>query len=294
MKLPRTILPWLGSFEAAARHMNFTRAAEELGITQGAMSLHVQRLEDALACKLFERRGRSVNLTAQGEAFMPHVSRLFEELGFVAQSLFDISDDRRVSIICYSPSFADLWLAPKLAKIYREVPDAEIVVSVEYKAPDLLSLGGDLTIAYGSGSMLGRRFIPLLEEHLTAFGPPDMQGWPETLSPETPLIQTIGPRKPWYSWLSAAGLKEVERPRFIHVNSTHALLAMVAEGAGIGLAAAELAEPAVRRGSIVALRPEITIDAGSYGLLLREEPSQRQVVQRVQRMILELANTTNR
>ena len=138
--------------------------------------------------------------------------------------------------------------------------------------------------------MLGRRFIPLLQEHLTAYGPPEMEGWTETLSPDTTLIQTIGPRKLWHSWLSAAGVKYVERPRFIHVNSTHALLAMVAEGAGIGLAAAELAEPAVRRGAIVALRPEIAIEAGSYGLLLSEQPAQRQVVQRVQQMILDLAN----
>lgn len=217
-------------------------------------------------------------------------STVIDKLGLVAESLFDISEDRRVSIVCYSPSFADLWLAPKMTEIYRAVPDAEIVVSIEYKDPDLLSLGGDLTIAYGNDAILGRRFIPLLHEHLTAFGPRGAKGWPEAMSPDTPLIQTIGPRKHWYAWFSVAGMKDVERPRFIHVNSTHALLAMVAEGVGIGLAAVELAEPAVRRGDVVALRPEITIDAGSYGLLFREGRAPRPVVQRVQQKILELAN----
>ena len=156
-------LPWLRSFEAAARRLNFTLAGEELGLTQAAMSQHVSALEAALGAKLFHRRQRGVELTADGAAYLPHVQTA---LAGLARSTADLFGERRgTEITIVSPiSFAALWLAPRLADFQKSNPAITLTMITAHVPADYPANSGDFEIRFGLGSWPGYQVWRLTHE----------------------------------------------------------------------------------------------------------------------------------
>jgi len=115
-------MSWLATFEAAARHLNFTKAGAELGLTQGAVSQQIAKLERELEAPLFQRRGRRVFLTEVGEAYLHQLSGSLADIRSVTEDMFTRPEAERIRIACYSPTFAHLWLAPRLAALYADLP----------------------------------------------------------------------------------------------------------------------------------------------------------------------------
>src|SRR5947207_7365345 len=129
-------LDLLRSFEAAARHLSFTRAASELFLTQSAVSRQIQQVEASLGVPLFERRHRSLELTEAGRIMQPAVVDCLERLRDATTRVRAASATRHVAITC-TPGFASLWLIPRLARFTQQHPAVDVRISATSEILDL-------------------------------------------------------------------------------------------------------------------------------------------------------------
>ena len=138
----------LRTFEAAARHLNFTRAAEELSLSQAAVSQQVKSLEEFLETALFVRRGRKLELTVDGESLLPVVRRAFDDIAGAVETLPAARRGSRVSV-ALAPHFAAAWLTPRLAGFLESNPDIELRLIQRIQDVDYAREGIDLSVRFG-------------------------------------------------------------------------------------------------------------------------------------------------
>jgi LysR family transcriptional regulator, glycine cleavage system transcriptional activator len=153
----------LRAFEAAARRLSFTKAAEELNVTPGAISQQIRQLEDFAGTPLFKRTGRSVLLTDAAQAALPLVHDAFEQIVEAGRVMTAPTRKGRVMVSC-APSFAAKWLAPKLDSFHQAHPGIEAWVSADMQITDFNSADADLAIRYGAGDYEGLKSERLMEE----------------------------------------------------------------------------------------------------------------------------------
>ncbi|MBL8894989.1 MAG: LysR family transcriptional regulator [Rhizobiales bacterium] len=245
-------LPWLRSFEAAARRLNFTLAGEELGLTQAAMSQHVTALEAALGVKLFHRRQRGVELTADGAAYLPHVQTA---LAGLARSTADLFGERRgTEIAIVTPiSFTALWLAPRLADFRKANPAITLSITTAHVPADYPADSGDFEIRFGTGSWPGYQAWRLTRERLTPVCAPSLLPRKSKDWQHLPLLTVKGPREMWRDWFARAKI-EPSRP-ILSFDSFVAAHAAAIAGAGILLGSRPLIDPALQARDLVRLSP---------------------------------------
>ncbi len=148
----------LRAFEAAARHGGFSAAADELGVTPGAVTAHVKALEEALGATLFERHAKGVLLTALGRQVLPDFTAAFDRLGLAVALLRDEAAPRTVHIATL-PAIAQLWLSPRLPGIRAAAPEITVSITAMEEPPDLKRAPFDLNLFYrGPGE--GRLIAP--------------------------------------------------------------------------------------------------------------------------------------
>lgn len=146
----------LRAFEAAARLGGFAAAADELGVTAGAVTAHVKTLEESLGAPLFERHAKGVRLTILGQTALPEFTAAFDRLGLAVQGLRAEAAPRTVHIATL-PSIAQLWLSPRLPAIRAAAPEITISITAMEEPPDLKRAPFDLNLFYrtpGAGRML--------------------------------------------------------------------------------------------------------------------------------------------
>jgi len=151
LKSPRQSLPRLNAlraFEVAARHESFTAAAEELGVTAGAVSQQVKSLETWFGRDLFQRHGHGVLLTEQARAALPELVLAFDSLGAAVGSLKQRTGSDKVNIAAL-PAIAQLWLTPRLPRLYKALPDVEFSISALEDPPNLNRELYDLSLFLG-------------------------------------------------------------------------------------------------------------------------------------------------
>jgi len=210
MTLPLPGLNGLRAFEAAARHLSFTRAADELHVTQTAISHQIRKLEDQLGVKLFLRRIRAVELTREGEEYLPSVRAAFEDL---RQATARLRGPRAHAVVTVSTttSLAAKWLLPKLADFQAQYPNIEIRLTTTTALIDLAGEGIDLGIRYGRGAWPGLQADWLMAEDIfpvcspTLLTGPKPLARPEDLAQHTLLHMSLYADE-WQHWLTAAGL----------------------------------------------------------------------------------------
>ena len=243
-------LPWLRSFEAAARRLNFTLAGEELGLTQAAMSQHVSALEAALGVKLFHRRQRGVELTADGAAYLPHVQ---SALSGLARSTADLFGERRgTEITIVTPiSFAALWLAPRLPAFAKANPAITLSITTAHVPADYPNDSGDFEIRFGTGGWPARQAWRLTTERLTPICAPSLLPRKSKDWQHLPLITVKGPREMWRDWFARARL-EPTRP-VLSFDSFIAAHAAAIAGAGVLLGSRPLIDPALAARNLIRL-----------------------------------------
>jgi LysR family glycine cleavage system transcriptional activator len=140
----------LRAFEAAARHLSFTRAADELFVTQAAVSHQVKTLEEHLGIKLFRRLNRALMLTDEGQKYFPDVRDALDQLAQATKSLHK-SDTSGVMTLSVMPSFASLWLVPRLQNFTTAYPDIDLRISADDKIVDFNQDDVECAIRYGLG-----------------------------------------------------------------------------------------------------------------------------------------------
>ncbi|MEF3091136.1 LysR substrate-binding domain-containing protein [Raoultella scottii] len=156
----------LQAFEAAARHGNFARAAEELSLTEGAISRQIGRLEALLNCKLFDRTGTRVQLNPNGARYAHRVRETLERLDRDTQYLTGMADGSRSLEIAALPTFASRWLIPRLSGFNRRHPDITLNIAVRTDPFILTGSGFDAAVHFEHPAWSGMRIRFLLQERL--------------------------------------------------------------------------------------------------------------------------------
>jgi LysR family glycine cleavage system transcriptional activator len=200
----------LRAFEAAARHLSFTRAADELNVTQTAISHQIRRLEEQLGLRLFVRRQRTLLLTREAEQYLAAVRAAFADLRRATDRLLR-ADGKTVLRISCLPSLAAKWLVPRLPAFQEDHPDIEVRIATSTRIVDFRREEVDLAIRYGSGRWPGLRADWLMAEDVFPVCSPALPagdrplGRPEDLVHHTLLHVNLYPDE-WLSWLTAARL----------------------------------------------------------------------------------------
>lgn len=206
--MDRTDLPLnaLRAFEAAARHLSFTRAGLELCVSQGAVSHQVKALEDRLGAPLFRRLPRGLALTDEGLALIPVVQETFDRLGTMLDR-FCGGQYREVLTLGVVGTFATGWLLDRLPDFARTNPDIDLRVFTNNNRVDLAGEGLDLAIRFGDGAWHGIEAEPILDAPLTPLCTRNIAARlqaPQDLWRET-LLRSYR-RDEWLNWFAAAGL----------------------------------------------------------------------------------------
>lgn len=262
----------LKAFEAAARHLSFTKAAEELFVTQAAISHQIKTLEEFLGLKLFWRRNRSLLLTEEGQSYFQDIRSIFNSVSEATERLIARSAKGTLTVTM-QPSFAIQWLIPRLMQFTELHPD----IDVRIKAVDLddgtLVDDVDIAIYYGDGHWTDLQLYKLHTEYRIPVCAPSLLKQ-KTL--ETPtdlahfqLLHDIS-RRDWARWLGQVGVtipNSGQGPIFSH--STMVLQAAVL-GQGIALGHSLLARPEIKAGRLVCPLPQVLLSNNAYYLAMAE------------------------
>ncbi|MXQ10807.1 transcriptional regulator GcvA [Microvirga makkahensis] len=201
------------AFEAAARHQSFTRAAEELGMTQAAVSYQIRMLEDRVGAPLFVRMPRQVVLTAKGKQLAPAVTEAFDAL----RAAFAGVEETVQSVLAITTlsTFVSNWLVPRLGRFQHLFPTIAVQISVSQEVVDLGQSGFDLAIRSGEGNWPGLAAHLLFPNFFTPVCSPDLIRGTDLREPQDLLkFPIISPGDPWWrDWFTAAGLPDVDLSR---------------------------------------------------------------------------------
>ncbi|SJL82672.1 transcriptional regulator GcvA [Vibrio palustris] len=270
-------LPPLNSlkvFEAAARHLSFTRAAEELFVTQAAVSHQIKTLEEFLGLKLFRRRNRSLLLTEEGQGYFSDLKDIFTSIGEATDKLLERTEKGALTI-SLPPSFAIQWLVPRLADFNREEPD----IDVRIKAVDLeegsLTDDVDVAIYYGKGHWPELRCDLLYQEFLIPLCAPNVLLGEKPLATLHDLSQHVllhdTSRQHWKQFAKQNGIEGVNvnhGPIFSH---TTMVLQAAIHGQGIALGNNVLAQPEMEAGRLVAPFDEVVMTPNAFYVVCDEK-----------------------
>lgn len=256
-------LPPLNSlrvFEAAARHLSITKAADELSVTPAAVSHQVKTLEDHLGVPLFHRVNRNLLLTDAGQACLPGIREGFERLTAAIQEIDNLGDGGILSV-SVAPSFAAKWLLPRLDSFSLQHPDIDVRVSASMHLMDFERDNVDLAIRYGGGRYPNLAVERLLKEEVfPVCSPRLLEGDQPLSSPDAlrrhTLLHDDSPEDDlscptWPMWLKAAGIAEVDGARGPRFNQSSLVLEAAVLGRGVAMAKARLATADLEEGRLV-------------------------------------------
>ena len=238
--MPRKLPPLnaLPCFEAAARHLNFSRAADELNVTPGAISRAIKNLEDQLDVPLFERATRSVRLTAVGERYARAVRDALDQLA-TATAAATARHSNATLNVSTSDGFAGRWLVPRLYRFHRAHSDIDVRVSTTGRLTNFLGDGIDIAIRYGSGNypglaaefLTGEEVFPVCSPRLLEGARPLRK--PQDLRHHT-LIHDSFPID-WATWLASAKVKGVDPHSGLTFDSATFAVESAVQGEGVVL-----------------------------------------------------------
>ncbi|QYX55700.1 LysR family transcriptional regulator [Roseovarius sp. SCSIO 43702] len=266
----------LQSFEAAARHQHMARAAEELGVTQSAVSHQVRALETALALPLFDRRGRRIILNPSGERLLRAIQSGFDEIATTALSLTADAFSGTLSI-AVPVSLTVEWLGPKLAEFLKRFPNLSLRCSYTERTMTVLPSEIDLAIVFAAHSFPGHRVTPFIRTEIFPVCAPDLARDALPLDPAILRRATIIHEDDgalWSRWFASRGLEQVRPARDIHAGSYHDAVALAREGVGFALSDWFLGGRALGSGGLVqAFGPDV-MDYHGYYIITRgaQEP----------------------
>lgn len=255
-------LATLRVFESTARNLSFSRAAEELNVTTGAVSQHIRQLEAIVGQPLFRRMGRHVLLTDAGQAALPLLREGFDKLAEAAAMMRAPLRKGRVAV-SVAPSFASKWLVPRMDLFHQAHPDVEVWISADMDVVDFAVADVDLAIRYGPGHYADVNCERLLSETVLAVcNPGILDPARPILHPsqvmEHPLIHDMSPENDptcpdWKMWLKARGVDRVDLSGGLRFNQSSLVIEAAASGRGIALAKRALAQTDLDAGRLVAL-----------------------------------------
>lgn len=283
----------LRAFDAVARHLNFRAAAEELSLTQSAVSRQIQGLEDEVGATLFLRHTRAVELTSAGTTLLRASGPALERIDAAVRQIRQSSGRRSVAITTWA-SFASMWLIPRMEAFQRQHPDIDIRIDASDNALDLNTADVDLALRYAVPSAVPSDAIRLFGEQLT----PVISPW---LLKEKPLrqIEDLAQRTlieagdahrtrhlewlTWQRWLDtyapsttggpgrgrASAKPKFAPQRWLYFNYAHQIVQAALTGQGVALARLPLVAQSLANGDLVEPLPHTRLDSPLAYWLMR-------------------------
>ena len=260
MKRAQLPLNALRAFDAAARHLSFKKAADELSVTPAAVSQQIRTLEDLLGVELFRRTSRALILTDRAQLALNALRQGFEQIEEAVSTLEAGRDDGTLHL-SVSPSFASKWLVPRLERYYQQKGDAVVKIDASMEVTDFTETNVDLAVRYGAGTYPGLYVEELMREEVFPVCAPDLMDGDEGVkTPEdlinVPLIHDDSSLDDescpdWAMWLKAAGVTVREGQPALHFNQTSLAIEAAIAGRGVVLAKRTIAQEDLRAGRLV-------------------------------------------
>ncbi|WP_298234788.1 transcriptional regulator GcvA [uncultured Azohydromonas sp.] len=256
------------AFEAAARHMSITLAAEELHVTPGAVSRQIKTLEDTLGVQLFTRGHREISLTRQGQDYHRAATRAIEVLREATRKLQRRRQRKQLKIRAYT-TFAMRWLIPRLSGFHAAHPDIEVLLKASLEPVDFRKENIDGAIRLGDGHWPGSQTYRLVDNVLVPVASPALlKSGPRLKRPADlahhALLHSIARPDDWGYWLEAAGAGEqVDARAGMTYESSAMSYAAAVEGQGVAIAQRFLVEKDLQEGRLVMPFKKV-VDMGDY------------------------------
>lgn len=268
-----TKLPHLITFEAACRNDNFTRAAEELGVTRVSVSRQIGELEGALGVKLFHRDHRKVTLTQAGRALETEVSPALHQIASAMQNVGARARDARLTVTT-TTAFATYWLMPRLVDFNNLCPEIELNLVVTDRKLDLEAEGVDVAIRYSKSPPPWKNVTRLMRERVFPVVSPKYQARTKLEKPadllQENLLHLSGIYRPgarWPNWFRRNSISPPPEPGGVVLNTYINMLQAAIAGHGVALAGNPLVDPYLDDKSLVKLDGFLEIERDYFYLV---------------------------
>lgn len=279
----------LRGFEAAARHLSFTRAAAELHLTQSAVSRQVRQLEALLGARLFQRHTRALALTDVGYAYYTEVQRLLRELWEATQRVRATRAERTLRVTT-TPTFASLWLIPRLAEFQSRHPQVDVRVVAENVLRDLGRDDFDVAVRYSRRALAGPRAAKLFDERLAPLCSPRLAGVKALRNPADLRGQFLihfndlegyAPWLSWDTWFAGVGAQPLEGKGALYFSHYEQAIRAALAGQGVALGRLPVVDDLLKDGRLVTpfgRRFQVPLEDKSYWLMVAERQRERREV----------------
>ncbi|SBT14074.1 transcriptional regulator GcvA [Vibrio celticus] len=271
-------------FEAAARHLSFTLAAQELCVSQSAVSQKVIQLEQRLNFKLFERKPRQLTLTINGEHLYLSVQLALLQIRDTLSDIDSKDQMTRLEVYCM-PSFASRWLMPCLSSFYQNNPKIDLLISASFSEPNFRNEDVDIGICHGVGDQPSMEQTLLFRDYIYPVASPSLLAKLPLRTPEdlrkTVLLHDSLPQAKlstsWQRWFSDLGVSRVDCNAGYSFNQADLIVQAAIDGQGVALGRHSLVARDVAAGKLVPLFGHALEDDGVYLVCLKKLTSRPQI-----------------
>ncbi|HAT2163476.1 TPA: transcriptional regulator GcvA [Proteus mirabilis] len=265
-------------FDSAARHLSFTKAAEELFVTQAAVSHQIKTLEEFLGLKLFRRRNRSLLLTEEGQSYYLDIKEIFSSINETTRKLLARSAKGALTV-SLSPSFAIQWLVPRLSGFNQAYPGIDVRIQAVDREEDKLADDVDVAIFYGRGNWTGLRTDRLYAEYLIPVCAPSLLTGEKPLKTPSDLIyHTLlhdTSRRDWQAYVRQLEIQNQinvqQGPIFSH--SSMVIQAAV-HGQGVALVNNVMARSEIESGRLVRPFQDVLVSKNAFYLVCQDSQAE--------------------
>ncbi|WP_340616413.1 transcriptional regulator GcvA [Xenorhabdus entomophaga] len=265
-------------FDAAARHLSFTKAAEELFVTQAAVSHQMKSLEDFLGLKLFRRRNRSLLLTEDGQSYYLDIKEIFTAINDATRKL-QARSAKGALTVSLSPSFAIQWLVPRLSGFNQSFPGIDVRIQAIDREEDKLTDDVDVAIFYGRGNWPGLRTDRLYPEYLLPVCSPALLAGDRPLKTPSDLARHTllhdSSRRDWQAYIRQLDMQQQinvqQGPIFSH--SAMVIQAAV-HGQGVALANNVMAQNEIDAGRLVCPFNDVLVSKNAFYLVCHDNQAE--------------------
>ncbi|MFB1016167.1 MAG: transcriptional regulator GcvA [Alteromonadaceae bacterium] len=263
----------LRAFDASARQLSFTRAAEELFVTQAAISHQIKALEEYLGLKLFMRKNRSLLLTEEGQSYYLDIKDIFNSLNDATEKLLARGTKGSITV-SLQPSFAIQWLVPRLQAFNIRHPDIDVRIKAVDQRDNSLTEDVDVAIYHGRGQWLNLHADKLHTEYLIPVCSPLLLNGKKPLNTVNDLTQHSllhdASRRDWKRWFKQVGVKGVNVNHVPIFSNSAMVLQEAILGQGIALANSVLAKPDIDSGRLICPFNDVLVSKNSFYTVCRE------------------------
>ena len=276
---------YLRAFEAVARHLNFRAAAEEMALTQSAVSRQIQSLEDEVGVGLFLRHTRAVELTSAGAQLLQAVNGSLPRIDAAVRQIRQSAGRKTVSVTTFA-SFASMWLIPRMEQFQREHPDIDIRIDASDAKLDLEIADVDLALRYGPMATMPPNAIRLFGEQLTPVASPWLLKGAALKKPADlanfALIEAGDAHSThlewltWRRWFDEHGLAKLQPKRWLYFNYAYQMVQAALAGQGVVLARLPLVAESLANGDLIEPLPRLRMDSPmAYWMIVGPRSAQR-------------------